>query len=66
MITERDAQWCASDPLCAEHLPSHDGITLHAAETPCELANRYWDRAVLAPTVEYETLSFFSSASLSF
>lgn len=69
----RDAQRCASDPLCAEHPPSHDGITLHAAachaclfapETSCERGNRYLDRAVLAPTVEHETLSFFASSDL--
>lgn len=69
----RDAQRCASDPLCAEHPPSHDGITLHAAachaclfapETSCERGNRYLDRAVLAPTVEQETLHFFGSTPL--
>ncbi|AWM39827.1 hypothetical protein GobsT_18030 [Gemmata obscuriglobus] len=52
---------CASDPLCAEHHPYRDGITLHAAschaclfapETSCERGNKYLDRAVLAPTVE--------------
>jgi hypothetical protein len=52
---------CASDPLCAEHHPYRDGITLHAAschaclfapETSCERGNKYLDRAVLVPTVE--------------
>jgi hypothetical protein len=51
---------CASDPLCAEHAPSLDGLTLHAAachaclfapETSCERGNRYLDRAVLVRTV---------------
>ena len=52
---------CASDPLCAEHHPYRDGITLHAAschaclfapETSCERGNKYLDRAVLVSTVE--------------
>lgn len=52
---------CASDPLCAEHHPYRDGVTLHAAschaclfapETSCERGNKYLDRAVLVPTVE--------------
>ena len=64
----RDAALCASDPLCAEHLPSQRGITLHAAachaclfapETSCERGNRYLDRSVLVPTVEREDLFFF-------
>lgn len=64
----RDAQLCASDPLCAEHLPSQRGITLHAAachacmfapETSCERGNKYLDRSVLVPTVERAELAFF-------
>jgi hypothetical protein len=64
----RDAGLCASDPLCAEHLPSQRGITLHAAachacmfapETSCERGNKYLDRSVLVPTVEREDLAFF-------
>lgn len=64
----RDAQLCASDPLCAEHPPSFDGITLHGAachaclfapETSCERGNRYLDRSVLVPTVEQDTWAFF-------
>lgn len=63
-----DARLCASDPLCAEHPPSHDGLTLHAAachaclfapETSCECGNRYLDRSVLVRTVEREELAFF-------
>jgi len=59
---------CASDPLCAEHHPYQDGITLHAAschaclfapETSCERGNKYLDRAVLVPTVEQSDLAFF-------
>lgn len=65
----RDAALCASDPLCAEHQPSHQGITLHGAachaclfspETSCERGNRYLDRSLLVPTVEKEDLAFFS------
>jgi hypothetical protein len=59
---------CASDPLCAEHHPYRDGITLHAAschaclfapETSCERGNKYLDRAVLVSTVERNDLAFF-------
>jgi hypothetical protein len=62
---------CASDPLCAEHHPYHEGNTLHAAschaclfapETSCERGNKYLDRAVLVPTVEtgeQSALAFF-------
>ncbi len=64
----RDMQICASDPLCAEHGPSRDGITLHAAachaclfapETSCERGNKYLDRSVLVPTLERADLAFF-------
>lgn len=59
---------CASDPLCAEHPPSLDGRTLHAAachacqlapETSCERGNKYLDRSLLVPTVERGDLAFF-------
>lgn len=65
----RDVRLCASDPLCAEHTPSQDGITLHAAachaclfapETSCERGNKYLDRSVLVPTVERDDLAFFA------
>ncbi len=65
-----DAGLCASDPLCAEHPPSTDGITLHAAachacmfapETSCEQGNRYLDRSVLVPTIVHDDLAFFLS-----
>lgn len=64
----RDAAQCASDPLCAEHAPSQQGTTVHAAachaclfapETSCERGNKYLDRSVLVPTVEREDLAFF-------
>jgi len=63
-----DAQLCASDPLCAEHPPSSDGITLHAAachacmfapETSCERGNRYLDRSVIVPTLARDSLAYF-------
>lgn len=61
---------CASDPLCAEHPPSRDGRTLHAAachacqfapETSCERGNKYLDRSLLVPTVEQSDLAFFKA-----
>jgi Domain of unknown function (DUF1998) len=66
-----NVRMCASDPLCSEHHPYRDGITLHAAschaclfapETSCERGNKYLDRAVLVPTVEtgeQSELAFF-------
>jgi hypothetical protein len=59
---------CASDPLCAEHLPLQDGITLHAAachaclfapETSCERSNKYLDRTLLVETAANDALAFF-------
>jgi hypothetical protein len=59
---------CASDPLCAEHHPIKDGLTLHGAachaclflpETSCERGNKYLDRSVLVSTVESDDLAFF-------
>ncbi len=66
----QSARLCASDPLCAEHLPSQRGITLHAAachacmfapETSCERGNKYLDRSALVATVERDDLAFFST-----
>lgn len=63
-----NAMLCANDPLCAEHAPSRQGHTVHAAachaclfspETSCERGNRYLDRSTLAKTVEIDQLSFF-------
>jgi hypothetical protein len=63
------AQLCASDPLCAEHAPSQQGRTIHAAachaclfapETSCERGNRYLDRSTLAKTVELDKITFFN------
>jgi hypothetical protein len=59
---------CASDPLCAEHHPYREGVSLHgatchaclfASETSCERGNKYLDRSVLVPTVERDKLAFF-------
>ena len=59
---------CTSDPLCAEHHPYRDSLTLHGAachaclflpETSCERGNKYLDRSVLISTVESADLAFF-------
>ena len=59
---------CASDPLCAEHRPLTEGVSLHGAachaclfapETSCERGNKYLDRSVLVPTVDRDDLAFF-------
>lgn len=59
---------CASDPTCAEHLPSTDGMSLHAAachaclfapETSCERGNRYLDRSTLVGTFRLADIAFF-------
>ncbi len=64
----RSAHLCSSDPLCAEHEPSSQGRTLHAAachaclfapETSCERGNKYLDRSLLTATVTQTALSFF-------
>jgi hypothetical protein len=63
----RDGGLCASDPLCAEHAPDREGITLHAAachaclfapETSCERGNRYLDRAVLTELITALDIGF--------
>ena len=55
---------CASDPLCAEHQPNHEGTTLHGAachaclfvpETSCERGNKYLDRSLLIDTLLIDT-----------
>jgi hypothetical protein len=60
---------CASDPMCAEHMPGYGPSTLHAAachscmfspETSCEKGNRYLDRTVLVSTVTHDDLKFFT------
>ena len=63
---------CASDPLCAEHEPVGDGVTLHgaachaclfASETSCERGNKYLDRTLLAQTFDHAWPSFFGDAA---
>jgi hypothetical protein len=63
---------CASDPLCAEHHPYRDSLSLHGAachaclflpETSCERGNKYLDRSVLVKTVAKDSLAFFQAAS---
>lgn len=62
---------CASDPLCAEHHPLRDGVSLHGAachaclfapETSCERGNRYLDRSLLVKTFGSKINSFFDSS----
>jgi hypothetical protein len=64
----RDAALCASDPLCAEHDPDPEGMTLHGAachacmfapETSCERGNRYLDRASLSALITGLDIAFF-------
>jgi uncharacterized protein DUF1998 len=63
---------CASDPLCSEHHPYRDSLTLHGAachaclflpETSCERGNKYLDRSVLVSTLERADLAFFKNFS---
>lgn len=69
----RDAEQCASDPLCAEHEPGLRGTTVHAAachaclfapETSCERGNKYLDRSALIPTMEQADIAFFPPSIL--
>lgn len=62
------AQLCASDPLCADHIPADTEDSLHLAachaclfipETSCERGNRYLDRAVVVPTLAESQVAFF-------
>lgn len=60
---------CASDPMCAEHVPSPDEAALHGAachtclftpETSCERANRYLDRNLAVETLAGVGLGLFT------
>lgn len=63
----QDAQFCSSDPLCAEHdMQDHgdlNGAACHActlvAETSCERSNRFLDRSFLVPTVSNRDVAYF-------
>jgi Domain of unknown function (DUF1998). len=67
-----DMEYCASDPLCAEHVSLDDnslhGAACHAClfipETSCESGNRYLDRSVLVQTVEREDLTFLKKLDI--
>jgi hypothetical protein len=62
------ATLCSSDPLCADHVPDAANSSIHGAachacllvaETSCERANRYLDRATLTDTFRHAGLEFF-------
>ena len=62
------ARLCGSDPLCSEHVPVADGLTIHGAachacmfapETSCERSNRYLDRSLLVRTLDDTVRPFF-------
>jgi hypothetical protein len=61
---------CASDPMCAEHVPDDTEDALHGAachaclfapETSCERANRYLDRTFAVDTFAQSGLGLFST-----
>ena len=64
------AKLCSNDPVCAFHKPAkHDHQPLHGsachgcvliAETCCEQANDFLDRAMVVPTVELLGAEFFA------
>jgi hypothetical protein len=65
----RRGRLCASDPMCAEHLPSPQEDILHGAachaclfapETSCERGNRYLDRSLVVETFAEAGLGLFS------
>lgn len=63
------AHYCSSDPLCGHHAAAElgrlNGAACHAcllvAETSCERANRYLDRAHVVETVGHFGASYFGS-----
>ena len=58
---------CSSDPLCSDHTHRADwslhGAACHAcafaAETSCEVGNRYLDRSLVVPTYAVKDAAFF-------
>lgn len=66
------AQTCSSDPLCSEHKQTSDwtlhGAACHAcafaAETSCEVGNRYLDRSLVVPTYAEKEAAFFKGLGL--
>ena len=70
MITRavRDAEWCASDPICSEVEKLDErlsGASCHAClllpETACERFNRDLDRVMLVGTLDGTINGFFHS-----
>jgi MrfA Zn-binding domain len=66
--TLEQVRLCTSDPLCGEHHPLRDGLSLHGAachaclfspETSCEYGNRYLDRTTLVQTFQRGQIPFF-------
>lgn len=60
---------CASDPMCADHIPDEGEDALHGAachaclfvpETSCGVGNRYLERATLVPTLAGAGIEYFS------
>ena len=64
------AKTCSSDPICSQHDYKADwslhGAACHAcsfaAETSCEVGNRYLDRALVVPTYSQKDVAFFKEA----
>lgn len=59
---------CSSDPHCAEHEPTIDGLSLYGAachaclfapETSCESGNKYLDRTLLVDSLVSSGIGFF-------
>jgi hypothetical protein len=63
-----NSQWCSSDPLCSEHNPRRTGkltgASCHAcslvAETSCEYANRFLDRALICDLARVSGVGYFA------
>lgn len=61
------ARTCSSDPLCSDHTHAADwslhGAACHAcafaAETSCEVGNRYLDRSLVVPTYAVKDAALF-------
>jgi hypothetical protein len=72
-IAMRRSELCASDPLCADHVPGEGprapmhGAACHAClfvpETSCECGNRYLDRSLLVPTVADKSVAYIAATA---
>ena len=66
------AETCSSDPLCSDHKHTADwslhGAACHAcafaAETSCEVGNRYLDRSLVVPTYAVKDAAFFKGVGV--